>query len=455
MNETIWDTAVIRELLRNAFDSNELKAFCFDYFRPVYDNFSEGMSKENQIQYLLAHSSRYGKINVLLKLTQSHNEFQYNKYKDKLLKKETFTYSEDGQVIDQQSVTIPPPSAEFNPYPVSDLLSISQDTNFRNDFYIRRAADAQLEFQLTNVGTTTVIRAPRQTGKTSLLIRSSIHAKKQGIEFIYISLDNFTKNQLNSFDQFLITLAHWICREIKIDTQIVDKQWNSMLSSIVNFDRFLAQQLLSKANKPIVLAIDEADKLLTTTFFQGFFAQVRAWHNNRTTDEIWDLLNIVLVISTEPYLLTDINSSPFNVSESIDLRDFDASQVRELNRRHGLPSPLAINELNEFMRLLNGHPYLTRLGLYTMVEFNMKWHELANPATFEDGPFSDHLIEILDLIQADSELVLAIKNVIGMSQNTNEKALRRLLRAGIIIQEENHYRCRCDLYRQFFQKKLI
>jgi len=75
--------------------------------------------------------------------------------------------------------------------------------------------------------------------------------------------------------------------------------------------------ILSKSDSPIVLAMDEADRLLQTPFHSDFFALVRAWHNSRALDDRWNKLNIVMVISTEPYLLiADPNQSPFNVGLS-------------------------------------------------------------------------------------------------------------------------------------------
>jgi len=70
--------------------------------------------------------------------------------------------------------------------------------------------------------------------------------------------------------------------------------------------------------------MDEVDRLLQTAFHSDFFALLRSWHNSRAFDDRWNRLNIVMVISTEPYLLIpDANQSPFNVGL---INDFPASK---------------------------------------------------------------------------------------------------------------------------------
>lgn len=82
--------------------------------------------------------------------------------------------------------------------------------------------------------------------------------------------------------------------------------------------RVLANYVLPKSDKPIMLALDDVDRLLKFDFRTDFFSLLRSWHNNRATDSRWRKLNIVLVISTEPHLLiADDNRSPFNVGELI------------------------------------------------------------------------------------------------------------------------------------------
>ena len=43
----------MRELLTAAFSDEELTTFCFDNFRPVYEEFATGMSRTQKVQMLV------------------------------------------------------------------------------------------------------------------------------------------------------------------------------------------------------------------------------------------------------------------------------------------------------------------------------------------------------------------------------------------------------------------
>lgn len=79
--------------------------------------------------------------------------------------------------------------------------------------------------------------------------------------------------------------------------------------------------------------MDEVEVVFDTKFRSDFFGMLRSWHNNWAATPIWKPLDLVLVTSTEPYqLIEDLNQSPFNVGQVIELVDFDGDQVTDLNR---------------------------------------------------------------------------------------------------------------------------
>jgi hypothetical protein len=161
-----------------------------------------------------------------------------------------------------------------------------------------------------------------------------------------------------------------------------------------------------------------------------------------------------LVISTEPYLLIDdIHQSPFNVGLHLSLTDFDESQVRDLNQRHG--SPVAERDLPALMALLNGHPFLTRLALYKMVTERLSWADLRLQAPTESGLFGDHLRHQYWIIYDKPDLTSALKDIILTKCCPDERSLFRLLRAGLIKGSGDVYTCRCDLYKLYFGEKLF
>ena len=79
-----FDTAAVRELLLAAFSDEELTTFCFDYYRPVYDEFSGGMSRPDKIQRLVAACDRSGQMAPLLARIERANPHQYGRFKGRV-----------------------------------------------------------------------------------------------------------------------------------------------------------------------------------------------------------------------------------------------------------------------------------------------------------------------------------------------------------------------------------
>jgi hypothetical protein len=366
---------------------------------------------------------------------------------------DTGVISEDGRPLASDEVAAPPLPA-FDPRSWQEFSVPGGAVKLRDKLYIERSADAQLKEQIISWGTTTTIRAPRQTGKTSLLMRGIHYAREHGAEVVFLDLQSFGRDSLASLELFLREIASSICDELDLDEAAVEQAWDGSRSALKKLTRFMEQSVLSAFDQPIVLAIDEADSLLQTDFYKDFFGLLRSWHNRRASHEEWELLNLVLVISTEPYLLIDdVHQSPFNVGLHLGLGDFDEQQVHLLNQRHG--SPLGESELLELMALLHGHPFLTRLALYKLVAEGMSWADLRREAPLDTGLFGDHLRHQFWIIYDKPDLTEAMRQVILNQGYPDEVSLFRLLRAGLIKGSGDAYTCRCDLYKLYFEDKLF
>jgi hypothetical protein len=360
--------------------------------------------------------------------------------------------SEDGAVITNET-DLQPPLPEFDPRLVESMEAPGGVVKFRDTFYIERQADAQLRREAIKAGSTTTIRASRQTGKSSLLVRGVNEARQNGASIVNLDLQRVDGDRLASPDLFLRDLAELIVRKLRLDVSEVDRAWRGSLGPQDKLTYLMEDYILPQSNNPIVLALDEVDRLLQTPFHNDFFALLRSWHNSRALDEQWDRLNLVMVISTEPYLLiADANQSPFNVGLKIYLEDFNEAQVRDLNQRHG--APVGEADFPQLRKLLGGHPYLTRKALYTMVTERLPWNRLTQTATLDQGPFGDHLRRQQWLLRDEADLRAALKQIIEHNTCTNEEALFRLLQAGLVKGSGDAYRCRCDLYRIYFKDKL-
>src|SRR5262249_33249679 len=147
----------------------------------------------------------------------------------------------------------------------------------------------------------------------------------------------------------------------------------------------------------------------------NFFGLMRLWHNSRAHKPLWARLDIIMVIATEPnMLIQDINQSPFNVGQTIELEDFGADQLAELNMYYG--SPLHTSDIPAIHALFGGHPYLTSRALHTMLGKHLTWQELIQIAVSEKGPFADHLYRYLWTLREQPELRGALKQIINQER---------------------------------------
>ncbi|MEM7345985.1 MAG: AAA-like domain-containing protein [Chloroflexota bacterium] len=363
-----------------------------------------------------------------------------------------FIFSEDGGIL-EDSDSLHPPLPEFDPRLLEALEAPGGVVKLRDKFYIERHADAQLRREVIKSGTTTTIRASRQTGKSSLLVRGIHYAKQNGAKIVSLDLQRMDTDRLTAPELFLRDFAEQIVRKLRLDVSEIDNFWQGSLGAQDKLTYLMEDYILPEANAPIILALDEVDRLLQVPFHTDFFGLLRSWHNSRAMDELWDQLNLVMVISTEPYLLiTDVNQSPFNVGLKIYLDDFDETQLRDLNQRHG--SPVQERDLPSMINLLGGHPYLARKALYTMVTESLVWDDLVKSATLDHGIFGDHLRRHHWLLRDEPNLQTALKQVITKERCDDEMALFRLLQTGLIKGSGDAYTCRCDLYRVYFKDKL-
>jgi hypothetical protein len=75
-----YNTEAIRKLLNSAFNDDDLAFFCFDHFRPVYDQFSSGMGRLAKIHLLIEYCDKQDEFDSLLTKVKEINPKQYDKF---------------------------------------------------------------------------------------------------------------------------------------------------------------------------------------------------------------------------------------------------------------------------------------------------------------------------------------------------------------------------------------
>jgi hypothetical protein len=349
---------------------------------------------------------------------------------------------------------LPLPKPYADPRFIEALEAPGGTVRLRSRFYIERLADAHLYQEIIMpVGTTTTIRAARQAGKSSLLIRAVARARQAGYKIAHLDLQPLESSILQSPDTFLRYLAEVVVGKLGLDVGEVEKSWRGSLPPSHKITNLFEGYVLPTIDTSVVLAMDEVERLLQTPFHDNFFSLVRSWHNKRAENELWEKLNIVQVISTEPNLLIkDVHCSPFNVGLRLELDDFNELQVRTLNERYH--APVAEHDLADCMDLFGGHPYLTQKALYTLVKDGLTWADLVEQSSLEAGPFGDHLRHYLWILYDQPDLASAMKHIIQHGKCPKQVLFYRLLRAGLVKGQWECCVCRCRLYKEYLRSRL-
>jgi hypothetical protein len=359
--------------------------------------------------------------------------------------------SADGAATEHPDVASAPLPA-FDPRCLGQLETPGGAVRLSSPFYIERDFENQIRQLLSASGVTLNIQGGRQTGKTSLLARLVQQARDRHQPVVYLDFQRFDNNVLSTLDSLLRYLAEVVATQLRT-RQTPDLSWNSPLGPKDKLTQFFERELLD-GGASVLMLLDEVDRLFAFPYRDDFFGLIRSWHNNRAFDQRWERFSIVLALATEAtQLITDQNQSPFNVGYGFETRDFNREEVIELNVRHG--SPVARDEVDEFMSLLHGHPLLVRKALYEGVMRGWPFRRIVDTACDDDGPFGDHLQRLLLWLTRNNDLRNEMMLVLREGRCSDDVAFYRLRAAGLIIgHSRGKASPRCGLYARYLGARL-
>ena len=302
-------------------------------------------------------------------------------------------------------------------------------------------------------GVTITIKGPRQMGKSSLLIRIMQDGCGRGMRTAFLDFQMIEQASMQDPERFYRQFCSLLAWEFELEDR-TEKVWKAPLGQVQKTTNYVQMHILREiSDEPVLLAMDEVERMFASPFRSDFFSMLRSWHNRRAQGGDWTRLNLALVTSTEPYqLIADLNQSPFNVGKAVELKDFNLEQVAELNRRHG--KPLKDADLYNLTKLLSGHPYLTRKALYLVASKRITLDALFATAWEDDGPFGDHLRNHLFRMSDYPELKEGMMGAIKYQRIADEHVFFRLRGAGLVQRAGNEELPRNPLYADYFEKRL-
>ena len=339
----------------------------------------------------------------------------------------------------------------------SEELSANSDSEPATNIYIERPPIEEKCYKaILQPGALIRIKAPQKMGKTLLLEKLLDYARQQGYQTAKLDLKLADSSALADLKTFL----QWLCVNVSDSLGLeakLDDYWQDSNGLNISCTRYFQKYLLSVIDSPVVLAIDNFERLFKCeNIFSDFAPLLRSWYETAKQPDrmgkIWKKLKLVVVNSTETYPTLDTNRSPFNVGLAIELPEFNQQQVEEMVKQYELDGQLSEQDLTQLMELLGGHPYLMQETLENLKSHQMPLEELLTLAATEQGIFSHHLRELLECLQNNPQLKSAYKRVVTANEpvQLNPEITFKLHSLGLVKIVRNDCVPNCDLYRQYF-----
>ena len=319
-------------------------------------------------------------------------------------------------------------------------------------FYLeRKPVEAQIKQEIRKPGTLIRIKAPREMGKTSLLLRILEFAKTQNYHTVSLNLDQVDRAILNDLNQFLRWLCANIARQLHLKPRL-DEYWDQDLGSKISCTSYFEDYLLKSVHNPLILALDEAHQIFEhPAVAQDFLPLLRSWYEESKTSPLWQKLRLVIVHSTEIYVPLQLNQSPFNVGLPIQLNHFSQEEVKNLAQCYGLDWKQG-EHCQQLMKMVDGHPALVQIALYHLSRGEMTLEHLLKTSATNVGIYTHHLQRHWLHLKEYPELLTALHSVLPGIERVHLEPIfaHKLTSLGLVKQLESNIVSSCELYRQFF-----
>jgi WD40 repeat protein len=352
----------------------------------------------------------------------------------------------------------------------TSIFTVGGTVQANKRLYLTREADEEL-FELCRSATFAYVLAPRQMGKSSLMLHTAQRLKEDGVRSVIIDLTQLgTQVTAEAWYLGLLTIIE---DQLMLETGAV--QWwkaHAELGITQRLTRFFEEVLLNEVDSPIVIFVDEIDTTLSLNFTDDFFAAIRYFYQARSRLLQYQRLSFVLIgVATPGDLIRDPSRTPFNIGQRLDMTDFTFEEALPLTQGLNLPPDDATRVLHWVLDWTGGHPYLTQRICRTVAQQKGKnnWtkaeiDELVANTFFGDKSEQDNNIQFVrDMLTkraTDTEEVLLTyrdiragkRPVLDQEQSLTKSHLKL---SGVVKRKGQALQVRNAIYRTVFDEKWI
>lgn len=347
--------------------------------------------------------------------------------------------------------SIPNPDSIFSPAFPSGPIAIN------SPLYIERPPiESQVKDEICKPGALVRVKAPREMGKTSLLLRVLDHAQQQGYQTVYLNLEQMDRAICANLDRFLRSLCASVTRQLQLEPKL-DDYWDKDIGSKVSCTLYFRQHVLDKIETPVVLALDELNQIFEyPQVAQDVLTLLRSWYEEAKRIPTWQNLRLVIAHSTEVYVPLQLSQSPFNVGLATHLARFTLAQVQQLAQCYYLGWSDE-EPAKQLMAVVGGHPALIHLALYHLSRREHTLSQLLATATTPTGIYYPHLQRHWAMLKQQPDLLRTFRTLLSAHQFISLEAnlAHQLNSMGLISYLGNKVTVSCELYRQYFQTRML
>jgi hypothetical protein len=249
--------------------------------------------------------------------------------------------------------------------------------------YIVRREDDKL-LRLLQEGEYVNVLTSRQMGKSSLMVRTFLTLREDGMRTIAIDLAAELGSESNS-DRWFKGLVSKFADELNLDMDVAEwwerRRDNTATQKLQRFFREVVCAMID-VSTPIVVFLDEIDSTLRYPFTDGLFTAIRGMYNERSLVPAYGRVTFCLLgVATPNELIKDQRTTAYNIGRTLSLRDFSPRRddlspfVRVLS-----PDPHAgLALLERVLYWTGGQPYLT-----VKLISDLKAHDVSTPAAIDE-----------------------------------------------------------------------